>query len=67
MPQDKPWVNVKPTSFLCGDLVFLCVVMGKKGYEKNWCYLCNLFTTKWRGDGNTPGLEWTIKDLVNRV
>ena len=41
--------------------------MGKEGYEKDQCYLCKLFTTKWREDGHAPGLEWTIKDLLNGV
>ena len=37
--------------------------MGKEGYEKDWCYICKLFTKEWQQAGYAPGEEWTIGTL----
>ncbi|KAL7548721.1 hypothetical protein ACHAWF_011993 [Thalassiosira exigua] len=55
--------DIQPTSFLCGDLAFLCMVMGKAGYEKDWCYLCKLMAPEWQQAG-AKGDDWTIEDLI---
>ena len=35
-------VTIIPQTYLSGDLVYLCMLVGKEGYEGDWCYLCDL-------------------------
>ena len=58
---------VRPCSYLCGDLAFLCMLLGKEGYEKDWCYLCRLFTTMWQGVDHDRGEEWTIESIAQQA
>jgi len=58
---------LKLTSFICGDLAFLCMCVGKEGYEKDWCYICDLFWRKWQQVGHALGNAWTVQSLMDKV
>ena len=55
-----------PETFISGDLAFLCMIVGKEGYEGDWCYLCDLFHTHWQQQDHNVGVEWTTESLKEK-
>ena len=64
--QMQPLWYCTPESFISGDLAFLCMIMGKEGYEGDWCYLCDLFHTDWQELNHKLGTEWTTQGIETR-
>jgi hypothetical protein len=48
-----------PNIFLCGDILFFCMVIGKEGMASCWCYLCNLANSTWKSDPDAAFEMWT--------
>ena len=63
MDEGKVVVTVQQNVFIAGDLAYLAVVMGKEGYEKDWCCLCDVYNTDWVDFGHDLGNMWTVESL----
>ena len=73
----KDTTNVEPTSdlvqkveaFMIGDLKFLSIMLGKENFDCNWCYLCQLYTDKWKRCDHKPldGIRWTLQKVVDQA
>ena len=59
-------VTIIPQTYLSGDLAYLCMIVGKEGYEGDWCYLCDLFKVMWRDVEHMKGKLWTTDTLIAR-
>jgi hypothetical protein len=61
-PGDKD--VIKPKAFLCGDLAFLFMVLGREDYSGWWCYICDLYKDQWQDlDHHRLGNLWTLDAL----
>ena len=53
----------EPIVYLCGDLAYLFMILGKEDYTTWWCYCCQLFRTDWQAEGHEIGKKWTLEKL----
>ncbi len=58
--------NIKPTSFLAGDLAYLAVIMGKENFSSKWCNWCNQSQAEWQSGSDIVSDDlWDI-DTINQ-
>ncbi len=55
--------QVKPIVFLTGDIAFLNLILGKEDFNGDWCYLCDLYKSKWQSKCHEDGNHWTLERL----
>jgi len=56
----------KPESFIAGDLAYLACLLGKDGFEGDWCNWCKDYNTSWHDPNCTCNL-WTIDGLKDQA
>lgn len=60
--------NIKPTSFLAGDLAYLAVIMGKENFSSKWCNWCNQSQAEWQSCSDIVGDNlWDIDKINQQV
>ena len=45
---DERSFSIQPTSFLCGDLAFLAIMVGKEDFSSHWCNWCMFTRLDWQ-------------------
>eukprot|EP00984_Skeletonema_dohrnii_P027892 scaffold17602_cov77-Skeletonema_dohrnii-CCMP3373.AAC.2 len=58
--------SIKPESFIAGDLAYLACLLGKDGFEGDWCNWCKSYNTTWH-DPNCRCDPWTIDGLKDQA
>lgn len=58
--------SIKPESFVAGDLAYLACLLGKDGFEGDWCNWCKSYNTTWH-DPNCRCDPWTIDGLKDQA
>ena len=65
MPKE-PLTNNCLDTFLCGDLKFLFMMLGREDFDTFWCLYCKLFKDDWQDDDHAEGELWTLQDLKEK-
>ena len=65
---DSRSLSIRPTSYLCGDLAFLAIMVGKENFSSQWCNWCMFTKADWQQvcDMNDDKL-WDIDKIKQQV